>query len=725
MKSNNVDLYLISTGKAMREEILGKNHFNLIQYFTDVHLGLTSKEKVDKIEHIVNRAVRNKRVDISQIAVQDDSPDILSDVRDRFGQAIFLIGVVSDLNTRGELLQYADVVVSNLQGLLNLYRFSSSSVETIPCRSRTAEELVKNTGEGSLPRTRTVQGLAVGYSGCKSQAASSRLQGYSVAKSRNEYRESSIEYRKSSSSSVEEEMIKSLVQKSRAKKQGHMIEVLFRKMSDEDIAILIGMCKDEGISNTARQKAVLAIVSPYGVGKKLARIIINVVMDVVGVAKKVGKTKTKKKQAPCAPLPHSNNAIVEDSCAAYRLWRRFSSFGKNKDVRKVMHSLLSATGLYKTIAFGTGVSVLLWWVFGLPLALSPPGALLVGLLTGMTVLIAKDCLMGENLTFELSSENALANILTTIFLAVTLSIISYFSLAGISFFSLIICSFLLPYIWLRNRREAASLTKFLETTMRVWKAIPFDMRRASKAIAIILVMLMLVYESQPYLFTYLNSKIEKEFACGISQGVTRPRCSPFTRERGYCADIESFFHNLDFEIIYSAPSSDLFNRLVKNGVMPPIDDPGIIGLTIKDRNGNILEQYHKQFAISQFDDLHPLIWNALVIRENEEFSPWEVSTKNVAIEIDRLMVSAWRKLIKHSRFSRGGSEAISTIPLQKAKIYFSPNGQTRNHNNNAVLEKARQFLTASLELYSQGKTIPPELKQRILVDYNNRVCKIW
>ncbi|MFC1514750.1 SAM-dependent methyltransferase, partial [Candidatus Omnitrophota bacterium] len=230
-------------------------------------------------------------------------------------------------------------------------------------------------------------------------------------------------------------------------------------------------------------------------------------------------------------------------------------------------------------------------------------------------------------------------------------------------------------------------------------------------------LLIIIRQLEPMVFVYLNGRIQ-EVSETIDPTTERPRYGPLNEQLGYTHDVAGDLRRAGFDVEVF-PQSSLQKALIRAGVMPPMEHSGNIGLTISDRADDVLLQYRRPFAIEGFDEVHPLVWTILLIRENEEFDPHEASQRNVAIELDRSLYAVSRVLARRLGVNDAQIFGGSGIALQKAKR-FSPEGQTWKADN-PYLEKLRQYVTASLELYSQGALITPEVKQRVLVDHINGV----
>ena len=152
----------------------------------------------------------------------------------------------------------------------------------------------------------------------------------------------------------------------------------------------------------------------------------------------------------------------------------------------------------------------------------------------------------------------------------------------------------------------------------------------------------ILYQQQSRFLIYLNERLN-EVQTTNSQEVVLPTHGPFNEERGYTINhVEILQRNR--RAVNIPNQSSLFRSFLRLGIMPPINDPGVVGLTVLDRNGQILYQHRRPFAIESFEEFHPLIWEAILVREDQQFKPWESSENNVAIP-SRIVSAVWNNLI--------------------------------------------------------------------------------
>jgi membrane peptidoglycan carboxypeptidase len=152
---------------------------------------------------------------------------------------------------------------------------------------------------------------------------------------------------------------------------------------------------------------------------------------------------------------------------------------------------------------------------------------------------------------------------------------------------------------------------------------------------------------------------------------------------------------------------------MKWGVHPPYDQPAVTGLRIRGSSGKLLYQFNSSPRVFEtFDEIPPLVVEALLFIENRELALDAGVTANPAIEWDRLgragLFYAGRKIGLPLPMEGG-----STLAVQLEKYRHSQGGTT-----NSAGEKFRQIVGASLRSYRSGTDTRDE-RRRIILDYLN------
>lgn len=141
-------------------------------------------------------------------------------------------------------------------------------------------------------------------------------------------------------------------------------------------------------------------------------------------------------------------------------------------------------------------------------------------------------------------------------------------------------------------------------------------------------------------------------------------------------------------------------------LFPIFNEKSQAGLHIADEQGRTLHdaRFPRQ-VYARFDDIPPVLVRSLLYVENRELLGPRFSTKNPAIEWERLFYAAKQDL------TGGGGAGASTLATQIEKFRHSPGGET----SGSKTEKFRQMLTASVRFYADGD------RQRIALDYINAI----
>jgi len=202
---------------------------------------------------------------------------------------------------------------------------------------------------------------------------------------------------------------------------------------------------------------------------------------------------------------------------------------------------------------------------------------------------------------------------------------------------------------------------------------------------------------------------------GPSPRVAFPSAGPFDVRRGY-TQLPSFQSQLTahgFHVARQARVSLELAALVAWRVAPPYREPPVTGLTIRGNGDSVLfNAVNTGRSFQRFEDIPPLLVDALLYVENRELlTPFDPRS-NPVIEWDRLanasLLYVGGKLHLPVQLQGG-----STLATQLEKYRHSPSGRTTG-----AFEKLRQLIGASLKAYADGPDTRPWRRQ-IVVDYLN------
>jgi membrane peptidoglycan carboxypeptidase len=202
---------------------------------------------------------------------------------------------------------------------------------------------------------------------------------------------------------------------------------------------------------------------------------------------------------------------------------------------------------------------------------------------------------------------------------------------------------------------------------------------------------------------------------GPSSQVAFPVQGPYNERLGY-SQIPGYVAKLSqnrFEIERQAQISDTMKEFVKYGGFAVFREKTRTGITLKDRNGQIM--YTARFPERVFDDFDAvpkLVVDTLLFIENRELLSAPSATHNPAVEWDRF---AYAVLGLPLQWMNPGMRIPggSTLATQIEKYRHSPDGQTIG-----ATEKLRQMVSASVRAYLDGVDTT-YARRRIVVDYLN------
>jgi membrane peptidoglycan carboxypeptidase len=204
---------------------------------------------------------------------------------------------------------------------------------------------------------------------------------------------------------------------------------------------------------------------------------------------------------------------------------------------------------------------------------------------------------------------------------------------------------------------------------------------------------------------------------GPSARIRYPGNGPYDVRLGY-SKLPDYLQRLDqagWQIDAQAKISIQMARADDLGLFLPYHEKDQTGLTLVDATGKPLYvSRHPTRVYERFEDIPPVLVNALLYIENRELLTEEFPTRNPAVEWDRLAQALLEKgisIIDSDRNVPGGS----TLPTQIEKYRHSPEGLTTSMG-----EKLRQMGTASLRAYLDGPNTLP-MRRNTVMAYLNTV----
>jgi len=220
---------------------------------------------------------------------------------------------------------------------------------------------------------------------------------------------------------------------------------------------------------------------------------------------------------------------------------------------------------------------------------------------------------------------------------------------------------------------------------------------------------------QARLFSGWSARLTYVIADGPSPLTAFPHSGPFDRQRGYSAlpEFQSRLQAHGFRVARQARVSPQLAALAAWGIAPPYPEPPLTGLTIHAFGGTPLyDRTGGGRLFERFEDVPPLIVQALLFIENRELLTPGDPRSNPVIE--------WDRLAKATLLYGGGKLGLpvpvqggSTLATQLEKYRHSPRGRT-----GGLAEKLRQMIGASLKAYHEGPDTRA-VRRQIVVDYLN------
>jgi membrane peptidoglycan carboxypeptidase len=221
----------------------------------------------------------------------------------------------------------------------------------------------------------------------------------------------------------------------------------------------------------------------------------------------------------------------------------------------------------------------------------------------------------------------------------------------------------------------------------------------------------------------LQANVLSRYAARLSYTVNRgpspqivfPQQSPFDTQRGYAQlpDFQARLYARDYAVIEQARHSPELAQLITWGISPPYHEPATTGLTLRDARGiPLYDTRSVSTQFQRFEDIPPLVVNALLFIENQELQEVLDPRHNPVVEWDRLakagLLYVGRQLGLPVTIQGG-----STLATQLEKYRHSPSGRTES-----VGDKLRQIFAASLKAYRPGVD-PLAWRRDIILDYVN------
>lgn len=204
---------------------------------------------------------------------------------------------------------------------------------------------------------------------------------------------------------------------------------------------------------------------------------------------------------------------------------------------------------------------------------------------------------------------------------------------------------------------------------------------------------------------------------GPSDSIRYPTQGPFDTRLGYVR-LPHFLERLQsagLQIDAQARLSGALTSYIDLGLNIPYPEKTNAGLEIRDVRDEVVYRFrYPQWSYATFEDIPPVVWQALLFIEDRDVLTTEHPYRNPAIDWVRFLKAAIFKAGEYLNIqtpSMGGS----TLATQIEKYRHSDDGIT-----SSIPEKLRQIASASIRIYHQGKETFPA-RQKLVLDYLNTV----
>ncbi|MBT2322875.1 penicillin-binding protein [Variovorax paradoxus] len=204
---------------------------------------------------------------------------------------------------------------------------------------------------------------------------------------------------------------------------------------------------------------------------------------------------------------------------------------------------------------------------------------------------------------------------------------------------------------------------------------------------------------------------------GASDAIRFPNSGPYDERMGY-RQLPRYIERLQgagYVVTRQARMSPRMIELHERGLFVPYGEKNQAGLTVSDcRAQTLLRSRVPERVYERFEEVPPLLVNALLFVEDRHLLDAQPPQRNPAIDPERFAKAAFEQMHRVLDVTRPASGG-STLATQIEKYRHSPQGRTAS-----VGDKLRQMASASLRAYQDGDDTLARRRQ-IVVDYLDTV----
>lgn len=242
------------------------------------------------------------------------------------------------------------------------------------------------------------------------------------------------------------------------------------------------------------------------------------------------------------------------------------------------------------------------------------------------------------------------------------------------------------------------------------------------AALVVLLAVLIWYEArssriQARLASRYASRLTFSMQPGPTDSVVYPVAGPFDLRRGYVR-LPGFTDTLmtqGYEITAQARFSPEMMKLANRGLYPPYKEKSQAGLVVLDAQDRLLySATYPERVYASFDSIPDLVVQTLLFIENRELLKPGSSTRNPAVEWDRLARATF-DLVVHKVFRTREMPGGSTLATQIEKYRHTEEGRTTDPT-----DKLKQMASATLRAYLDGENTEP-VRKEIILNFVNSV----